>query len=352
MAALLRRFLLDVVADASDELRQLRGVAARIPNAELRREALASITHKDFHVHGGCILATFLPKKVARDYVRLVAVFETAVDYLDNLCDRTGSQDEADFRALHEALADAVRPGAPLRQYFRHRAADDGGYLNGLVEKSQACFAALTSYDVIAPYVAEATRRYSELQALKHLPPGERERRCAETFAHVATEMQWFEGAAASGSTLPTFALVFGAIVGCDDARARELLQAYYPWISCFHILLDYFIDQAEDAAHGELNFVTSYGDPEAATAGLERVGRAALERARVTSDAGHHIFALRAMCGFYCTRPKVFEQGLQDRAGTIAGSVGVDVTASAWGLSRNRALGPLLALYRRVARP
>lgn len=351
LAAQARRFLIRVVPLAAAQLRELRSAAQRIPDERLRGEALASIAHKDFHVHGGCILATFLPQHQVRPYVRLVAVFETAVDYLDNLCDRIGSEDEADFRALHEALADAVRPDAPERNYFRHRASDDGGYLNELVARSQAAFADLPSFAAISPYVADITRRYCELQALKHLAPGIREERCASAFGAVAAGLHWWEAAAASGSTMPTFALAFAAMQHCDDRQARQLHEAYFPYISAFHILLDYFIDQAEDRAHGELNFVACYPSRQAALDGMTRIAREALARAGGTDDPPSHAFAVRAMCAFYCSRSKVDEQFLHEDAAAIAAAVDVDIDSGLWQPGRAGLLGPLLALYRRVIR-
>jgi tetraprenyl-beta-curcumene synthase len=347
----LRRFLIFVVPLAAARLASLRGRARRISNPRLRRQALTSIDAKDFHVHGGCILATFLPKREARHFVELVATFETAVDYLDNLCDRAGSEDERDFRALHEALADAVNPGAPLRPYFRHRGEDDGGYLNELVVRSQTLLQGIPSYSVSQPYVREVTARYCELQALKHLAPGARELRCEETFKRIAPEMSWWEGAAACGSTLPTFALVFGALQGCDAARARGLYTGYFPWISGFHILLDYFIDQAEDKEHGELNFVSCYEDASAARDGIIRIASRALDSASETADPKHHIFAIRAMCGFYCTRVEVDHQRLGADAAAIASAAGVDLSGAAFRNGRSRALGSLLALYRKMIR-
>jgi tetraprenyl-beta-curcumene synthase len=345
-----RRFLIRIVPQAAAELSRLKRRAQRIPNPEFRHEAVSSITHKDFHVHGGCILATFLPAAQASDYVRLVSVFETAVDYLDNLCDRTGSFDEADFRTLHEALADAVTPGAPLRDYFRKRATDDGGYLAELVTRSQQRFAAISSYSSISPLVREVTQRYCELQALKHLPPGERERRCQQTFGHVTKDLQWWEGAAACGSTMPTFALVFAAMRGYNANQTRALYEAYFPHVSAFHILLDYFIDQAEDSAHGELNFVGCYPSRPAARDGIASVGRTALEKARALEDPSSHVFAVRAMCAFYCSRAKVREQSLEPDAAAIAASVDVDLRRASWRQGAG-VLEPLLMLYRRMIR-
>lgn len=346
-----RRFLLNVVPDAAANLRRLARRARRIEDAQTRHEALSSIALKDFHVHGGCILATFLPKAEARHYVELVATFETAVDYLDNLCDRTGSIDEIDFRALHESLLDAVRPTAAPRNYFRYRERDDGGYLRELVTRSQRLFAQLPSYQSISAFVEEVTVRYCELQSIKHLPAGERESRCQATFGTVASGLSWWEGAAACGSTMPTFALAFGAIRSCDAARARELYEAYFPWISCFHILLDYFIDQEEDREHGELNFVACYGDRQSAREGIRRIGAESLARARATSDPEHHAFAVRAMCGFYCTRKRVADQGLSADAAAIAAAVNIDLGEVPWRPGGSSVLGPLLSLYQRMIR-
>lgn len=344
-----RHFLIHVLPLATSELKHLRARAARIDDAQFRSQALASIADKDFHVHGGCILATFLPKPEARRYVKLVAVFETAVDYLDNLCDRTGSYDESDFRALHESLEDAVQPAAPLRDYFRGRACDDGGYLSSLVTESQALFADLPAFSSAAPYIADVTRRYCELQALKHLEAGAREQRCRAAFGGVDPGLQWWEGAAASGSTMPTFALAFAALQGCSPREAQLLYHAYFPFFSAFHILLDYFIDLAEDQHHGELNFVDCYPRSELAAAGIASIGRTALSRLDSLADADRHRFALRAMCAFYCTRRKIDEQSLNVQAQEIASAVGVDLRRLRWRGASRSLLMPLLELYSRT---
>jgi tetraprenyl-beta-curcumene synthase len=321
-------------------MRAWRARAQQIADPAIRREALDSLRRKAFHVHGGCVFATFLPAEKASRFVELVAAFETAVDYLDNLCDRIGAQNEADFRALHESLLDAVTPGAPLRDYFRHRPSDDRGYLNALVTRSQAGVTDLHSFNVVRLGIVDVTRRYCELQAIKHLAPGERERRCAAEFSSVAPDLSWWEGAAASGSTMATFALLFSAMSGVISAeRVRAVLEAYFPYFTGLHILLDYFVDQTEDAAHGELNFVNCYPNAEEAHAGIERVARIALHRVATLPDAEVHLFALRAMCGYYCTRPALSKSARLAALG-IMRAAGVDVDPH-----------PLLKLYARMAR-
>jgi tetraprenyl-beta-curcumene synthase len=342
-------FLTRIVPMASSELKRLRQAAARIEDAAVRREALSSMRHKDFHVHGGCILATFLDDGAARAYVHLVACFETAVDYLDNLCDRLGAETEADFRALHEALTDAVTPGAPLRDYFRHRGHHDSGYLAALVRESQAAFGALPAEPLAREAILDITRRYAELQSLKHLAPGLRESRCEHAFASVAPDLRWWEGAAACGSTMPTFALAFAASTReCTPQRIASVHGAYFPYFSALHILLDYFIDQAEDRRHRELNFVASYPDQDQARAGIVRIARAAMSKVSALDDAERHIFTLRAMSGFYCTRPAALRAPLRATSEEVLRAVGID-----WPLrgGRTSLMRPLLDLYTRLAK-
>jgi len=343
------RYVQRVLPLAVRELRRIERLAATIPDEAYRAEALASVRAKDFHVYGGCILAAFLHPPASRCYVELVAAFESAVDYLDNLCDRLGHADEADFRALHESLIDAVTPGAPLRAYFRHRAADDGGYLAALVARSQAAFGALPSYAAVSEFVADVTSRYCELQARKHLGAAERARKCEEAFSDVAPDLTWWEGAAACGSTMPTFALAYQALdPACDRARAAATHRAYFPYFSGLHILLDYFIDQAEDREHRELNFVACYASQKEARDGMLRLLARAGAGIAELADADRHRFALRAMCAFYCTRPQVSRDGQLDTAREILRASGIGETPASAGAI---GLQPLLALYARVAK-
>ena len=89
--------------------------ANKIPDPELRRQALMSIEAKTFHCEGGGIY-TLLAGEHARETMRFIIAYQTISDYLDNLCDRGTSRDPEDFRTLHTALADALTPGARARR--------------------------------------------------------------------------------------------------------------------------------------------------------------------------------------------------------------------------------------------
>ena len=78
-------------------------------------------------------------------------------------------------------------------------------------------------------------------------------------------EMEWYEFSACSGSTLGIFCLVSYALR--DDFKledAENIRKGYFPYIQGLHILFDYFIDQEEDQAGGDLNFCFYYENKQA----------------------------------------------------------------------------------------
>jgi tetraprenyl-beta-curcumene synthase len=321
--ASMARFLVAVVPRAANALESIRERAAAIPTPELREQALASIDAKAFHVQGGCILATFLPAADAARYVRIVAALETIYDYLDNLCDRLPGVSQTAFATLHDALLDALDDRRTPGDYYRDGPpGDDGGYLASLVTTARTELAQLPNYPAVREALGTIARYYAQLQTLKHGDEAQRENVCSAWYAEHADAfpgLYWWEFAAACGSSLPVFALVYLAMQPRVDARAIEsTVAAYFPNVSAVHILLDYFIDQAEDREHAELNFVACY--PSSAVA-VERVGRlvrATSERLRALRHGEWHEFVLRAMCLFYLTHPKVYEQRLDRESAAV----------------------------------
>jgi tetraprenyl-beta-curcumene synthase len=312
------RYLTRITPYASKLLAEIRAQAVAIPDPALREQALASIDRKAFHVQGGSILATFLPPRAARRYVDIVAPLETIYDYLDNVCDRLDGVPERAYATLHEALLDAVDPRRPLGDYYRDGPhGDDGGYLLSLVGQSRAALAALPSLDTVQERIVEVTRFYAELQTFKHSQQREEAcRRWHERSGAAFATLAWWEFAAACGSSLPVFAMLYMA--SRRTPRAADIgavYHAYFPHVSAVHIMLDYFIDQAEDREHHELNFVACYASSDEA---LERIGTLiarAAERLGAVAGAEYHLFLLNAMCLFYLTHEKVFEQDLDRQA-------------------------------------
>lgn len=314
----LTRFVRTIVPRASQRLEAIRARAQTIPDAHLRREALASIEGKAYHVAGAAILATFLPEAAADTYIEIVSPLESIYDYLDNLCDRHPDVSIEAYPVLHQAIADALDPQAPIRDYYAAGpAGDDGGYLRALVEASQRAIAQLDGYELLAAHFAEAARFYGEMQTFKHYPPGRREIACVnwyESNRERFAELDWHEFASAAGSQFQVYAPLYMLAAGKHDAIAATY-HAYFPTICALHVLLDAYIDQAEDRAHGELNFATLYDNERAFRARIAWLVRRARTELGALPDASEHGFVLRTMLLFYLTHPKVFAQRMDSQA-------------------------------------
>src|SRR5690606_13509984 len=147
--------------------------------------------------------------------IPLIVAFQTISDYLDNLCDRSTSMDEGDFRLLHQSMLDAIDPQAELTDYYALREErEDGGYLHRLVLTCQDRIRELPGYHAAQPIVAELVQLYTDLQVYKHIDPSLREAALLswwELHQSRAPQLKWNEFAAATGSTLGVFMLFLSA---------------------------------------------------------------------------------------------------------------------------------------------
>lgn len=324
------------------EVQRWAAAAGAVPDPNLRRQAQASLARKCFHCEGGAVYAELAPGP--RTLIPGICALQTLVDYLDNLSDRCGVQPEATLRRLHLAVDDALTPGAPVRDYYGPGTTGDGGYLAQLVQTTQACLGALPGYRTdLQDRVRRLGGLYADLQVYKHLPGRHnREARLIawlEPMLAIHPGWQWWELAAACGSTLGIFALLGAAAQPGGEAWAPALTRAYFPWVGGLHILLDYYVDQAEDAAGGDLNLVSYYGGPPAATAGLGRILAGALSQARTLPRGELHELVVTGLPGLYLSDPKVRQQGLGLYAAQLL-RAGGPMTLAAWCYCRLRPPG------------
>ena len=185
----------------------------------------------------------------------------------------------------------------------------------------------LPNYAAVREQLVEIGGFYAELQTFKHAAPPSREAFCRAWYERNRDRfpgLYWWEFAAACGSSLPVFALLFLASQPALAPNAVDLtLAAYFPNVSAVHILLDYFIDQAEDREHRELNFVACYASSAEAVARVRRLVAATAARIRTLKDGDLHRFVLEVMCLFYLTHPKVFEQHLDSESTAVLAALG-----------------------------
>lgn len=295
------------------ELDKWRRAARNMPDAELSRQALASIAHKRFHCQGGAVFTLY--HKNSRALIPFVVALQTVSDYLDNLSDRVAGGEEAGLATLHEAMGSAVDNSLPLTdwyRYFPHR--NDGGYLAALVDTCRHSLALVSYYGDVRAEVVRLASLYCDLQVFKHIARAEREqrlRRWFERHACLAPGTEWWEFAAACGSTLGVFALTALAASGpVSRETAEEVLDCYFPWLCGLHILLDYFLDLDEDREHGDLNFVAYYPSPEAAESGLVRFLDEAAARVQRLPRPSFHLMVIKGLLSMYLSDPKARQGG------------------------------------------
>lgn len=310
---LMHRVYKYILPEVSEQLAQWQELAARIPDDELRTQALASIESKRFHCQGGAVYAS---ANLAQRHVLipLIVAFQTISDYLDNLCDRSTSLDPVDFRQLHQAMLDAITPSAPLQDYYAHRdEKEDGGYLDQLVKRCQSCLLLLPSYEAVQPYVRELVSYYCDLQVYKHIHRDLREAellRWWKMYKIKFPSLGWNEFAAGTGSTLGVFVLFLAATRSqLNEATAERISRAYFPHVCALHILLDYLIDQEEDRQGGDLNFCEYYEDEAQTIERFDYITSQARKDVLTMEHSRFHRLIIEGLLALYLSDPKVKHQ-------------------------------------------
>ncbi|MUK90770.1 DUF2600 family protein [Ornithinibacillus sp. L9] len=300
------------------ELGYWRQKAEKIPNKELRIQALSSIASKRFHCQGGAVYALLAGNK-REEAVRFIVAYQTISDYLDNLCDRSTSMDPNDFRLLHLSMIDALSPTNSIKNYYVLREdQDDGGYLVDLVQTCQRVLQQTELYPVIRDHILRLEGLYGDLQVHKHVQVEERVSRLTswfEAYKDKTPALSWYEFSAAAGSTLGIFCMVSYALGGkITSETVNQIYEGYFPYMQGLHILLDYYIDQEEDREEGDLNFCFYYPNKEKMQ---ERLNYFIKQTDRYIIDLPNrdfHKLVHHGLVGLYLGDPKVacLEDGFQ----------------------------------------
>ncbi|KHF38131.1 tetraprenyl-beta-curcumene synthase family protein [Halalkalibacter okhensis] len=299
-----------VLPDAQSYLEEWKEKAIKIPNDELRAQALASIQDKAFHCEGGAVYG-LLAKEHRSKIIRFIVAYQTISDYLDNLCDRSTSLDENDFRALHQSMFHALSPGAELENYYRFRDdQDDGGYLASLVMACQEVLIELPGYTHAKHLMRQLAEYYCDLQVFKHVECHKRVELLEEWFKKHKENlppMSWYEFSACAGSTLGIFCFAAYAANGeLSKKQADEIMNGYFPWVQGLHILLDYFIDQEEDLEANDLNFIFYYDSKEQMVERIRHIREEAEESIRGLPDWKFHRLINKGLIAIYLADEKV----------------------------------------------
>ncbi|CAM4237112.1 tetraprenyl-beta-curcumene synthase [Paenibacillus endophyticus] len=310
---LMHRVYKYVLPEVELELAKLRELAERIPDQELRTQAISSMDSKKFHCQGGGVYAA-ANLEHRHVLIPLIVALQTISDYLDNLCDRSTSLDPDDFRLLHQSMLDAVNPEATLQDYYALRSEnDDAGYLHHLVRLCQAQINRLPSYRSVQKHITELVCLYVDLQVYKHIHKDLREEHLLawwELHREQYPDLQWNEFAAATGSTLGMFMLFLAASEErLSEQDASTIRNIYFPHVCGLHILLDYLIDQEEDLAGGDLNFCNYYANESLLVERIGTIVNRAREDVKQLPASRFHRLIIEGLLALYLSDPKVRHQ-------------------------------------------
>ncbi len=307
---LLKQVYQKVFPQVNKELDYWQERAKKIPNKELRTQALASIRSKKFHCQGGSVYS-LLAGEQWKEAIRFIVAYQTISDYLDNLCDRSTSLDPEDFRMLHQSMEDALSPNVKLKNYYQYREEqEDADYLTDLVKTCQQIVSRISNYKNIQGLMIQLEALYSDLQVHKHVCHEERIPRLEKWFSTYQSKwpmLSWYEFSACTGSTLGIFCMTSYALAGeMTDQLAEVIFESYFPYLQGLHIMLDYFIDQQEDAEEGDLNFCSYYQNEEELERRLIFFVEQTNNQVKKLPDAYFHEMIQHGLVGLYLADPKV----------------------------------------------
>jgi tetraprenyl-beta-curcumene synthase len=318
-----------------------RNIATQIPEESLRVDALDALSHKRGQSDGAALFS-ILPRSRDSTYLRLLVTYQIIWDYLDSVSERGASAGIANGQRLHLALVDALDPGGPTRDYYRHNPwRDDGGYLQALVDTCRKCCMRLPSYEKVRGFVlCDAVR--AQVLAINHDPdPDQRDavlREWVESEFSDEYEASWWELTGAASAGLATFALLALACEPSPTESEIEHTQAvYFPWVSAAACMLDSYADQEEDTASGDHSYLAHYPTVDAAITGTCRLVQRGLCELHKLKHSEKHSVIMCSMVALYLSKDSVRIPAMRAASSRIAHSGG----------SLSRLLIPVLRLWR-----
>ncbi len=325
-----RSYWLGIYPVARRELREWRRRAAAISDPGLRRDALLALQGKSGNAEGLAAFAVLAPRTHRWAVVRAVIAYQTALDYLDTLTERT-SHPQADKLKLNSALEVAVDCDLSLDAYRAESVPrPDGEYLTALVEACRSGLGGLPSYPSAREALRRRARMAAESQAMNHsLLLGAEEEEVAE-WADAAARasgldgevLHWWEVVAAAASTPALGALAaLAARRGCAESDFLATERVYFPWVNALNTLLDSLVDLDEDPALQR--HIERYGSPRAAAERLASFTDRARAEVSELGDGQRHELILAAMGSYYLAEPAAWHGERREIGGAVLDSLG-----------------------------
>ncbi|TCO78081.1 tetraprenyl-beta-curcumene synthase family protein [Marinisporobacter balticus] len=306
---LIYNFVKKVFPKVKKELNHWKNYAHTIPDQVLSQQALLSIQKKSFHAQGGCIYSLY-DHQINKRAIQFIVALQTISDYLDNLCDRVGVEDEVSFLNLHKAITNALNPDTHFSDYYKdYPYKEDGNYLYALVNTCKCYIRTLPNYNLVQENTLYLGKLYGEMQSYKHIALSKREKAMhtwASKYLYLYDGLSTWEFSSAAGSTLGIFLLcTLAEDKNLDQNEVKKVMNTYFPSICGLHILLDYFIDEKEDLSTGDLNFVSYYKNKEEKEKRLIYFLNQSFNKSFHLKNPLFHLTVIEGLIAMYLSDPK-----------------------------------------------
>jgi tetraprenyl-beta-curcumene synthase len=318
-----------------------KALARAIPDGPIREDALSALFDKRGQTDGAAMFS-ILPRTRNLSLLRLLVAYQIIWDFLDSVNERGAHVGVANGRQLHLALIDALDPGRPISDYYRHHPwREDSGYLRALVGVCRESCAELPSYERVRRLVIEEAGR-AQVLALNHEPdPAHRDsmlRAWASREFPQGHDASWFELSGASSAGLTIFALLaLASEPTCIEGEIARTRCAYFPWTSTLAAMLDSYVDQAEDTANGDHSYIDHYPTSELAIDHVCLMVKRCLREARTLENSEKHILIVTSMVAMYLSKDSASTPAMRGATKRIVNTGG----------SLTRTLLPILRLWR-----
>ena len=267
-------------------------------------------------MEGAALFAVLAPRVRRRETVRALVAFQAAYNYLDALAEQPSPDPVGNGRQLHEALLVALDPAAAHPDYYAHHpSATTAATSPALVDTCRSAFLTLPSHSVVSGAAWAAAARIVAFQSL-NLTEEQGGHDALERWARYQTPgasgLDWWQTAAAGGSSLAVHALI--ATAANPDVKARDVAAiegAYFPWICALHSLLDSLVDVAEDERAGQRNLLSYHASRQQSAFAMKLLARRATAGASALADGARHRVILTAMATYYLSSPRPSPQTL-----------------------------------------
>jgi tetraprenyl-beta-curcumene synthase len=340
------RYLALVLPAARAEHARWSERAAAIPDPELRRTAHESLAKRG-NIEGAALFAVLAPAAHRPSAIRALVAFQTAYNFLDALSEQPSEKPAGNADQLHQALLTALHLHAEHDDYYAYNPSHaDGGYLCTIVDACRDALAELPSFPAAAVTARVAAARIVDFQTL-NLAERDGGHAALRSWSSDATPrrsgLEWWETAAASGSSLSVHALIAAAATpDLDPLDARAIDAVYFPWAGALHSLLDSLVDRHEDRRGGRACLLDHYGSTTFAAVRLDTLAGRTLRAADALDRPAHHRVIVTAMCSYYLSAPQCDTAEAQTIHRALARALGLPL-AVAVAMFRGRRLAHTL---------